>query len=229
MSFVGLVFLVALWVLFLAVDLIFIAFLIPRIGTAQTESVVNKKTGKKAADKYFLKRNHRRKPSSPLRAPASGGPRYLSLHVGTFVSQDTYKWGNPVKNDVGKWTMGVTYRVGEWVNSMDLLFRADFIAYEVDDKDPLKLSLMPIVTFPDSKSGFPLYFGAGAGLGIFFKQAEEESSLSFDYQLIAGARFLDVLGSTGVFLEIGLKNHIHLLSDGQHNGVFGALGAAFTF
>jgi hypothetical protein len=67
------------------------------------------------------------------------------------------------------------------------------------------------------------------GPGIFFKQASQESSLSLDYELVAGARLFDMVENTGFFLEFGLKNHLLLLSDGQFNGVYLAGGALFTF
>ena len=69
----------------------------------------------------------------------------------------------------------------------------------------------------------------GAGLGVFFRQVEEESNLSFDYQLVLGVRFLDVINSTGFFMEYGMKNHVQLLSDGQVNGNAISAGATFAF
>ena len=59
--------------------------------------------------------------------------------------------------------------------------------------------------------------------------SEGESSLSLDYQLIAGARIFDVFENTGFLIETGMKNHVHLLSDGQFNGVFLTVGSVFTF
>jgi hypothetical protein len=53
--------------------------------------------------------------------------------------------------------------------------------------------------------------------------------LSFDYQLIAGVRFTNLSGRFGLFFEYGLKNHLHLLSDGQVNGTFLSGGAVFSF
>ncbi|MCB0391674.1 MAG: hypothetical protein KDD58_10290 [Bdellovibrionales bacterium] len=197
-------------------------------------------TGKKAADKYFLKRKRRpsNQESSPppvRKGPTSssknfaGAPRYLALQFGLFTEEETYKWGKSNKNDVSEYMIGITYRIGEWTNSMDLAIRADLVSFEVDDKSPTKLSLLPIVTFPDAKSGFPLYFGAGIGAGIFFKQAKEESHLSLDYQILAGARFFNLVSSMGLIFEAGLKNQLFLLSDGQHNGVYGSIGGVFTF
>jgi hypothetical protein len=125
--------------------------------------------------------------------------------------------------------MGVTYRVGEWVNSMDLGFRAEYTTYHVDNKSAAKLSFMPVITFPDAAARFPLYFGAGLGLGIFTTQLDGESALSLDYSLFLGTRFFDIFRNVGFFLEFGLKNHLFLTSDGQFNGVFVAMGPAFTF
>jgi hypothetical protein len=74
-----------------------------------------------------------------------------------------------------------------------------------------------------------LYFGAGAGLGIFVKQLPSESQLALDYQLIGGARFLDVFDNVGIIVEAGLKNHLMLDFSGQYNGVFVNAGAVFAF
>ncbi|MCB0369349.1 MAG: hypothetical protein KDD45_07815, partial [Bdellovibrionales bacterium] len=97
------------------------------------------------------------------------------------------------------------------------------------NEKPLKMSILPVLIFPEASSKFPLYFGVGAGLGVFFKQVQDESNVSFDYQLFMGARFFNVYGSTGFFIETGLKNHLHITSDGQFNGSYLAAGAVFTF
>lgn len=193
--------------------------------------------GKKAADKYFQKRKRvegrKAKRSTASRKVASSAERYLALHMGGFVDGQTYNWGEGNKGNVSNMTIGVTYRLGEWINSMDLLLRADFISYNLNEDDVLKVSLMPLIVFPDARSEFPLYFGAGIGPGVFVQQIDEESSLSLDYQALVGVRFFDLFptSSTGIGLtsEFGIKNHIHLLSDGQSNGVFMSAGFVFTF
>jgi len=152
------------------------------------------------------------------------------LHLGTFVSDTTYKWGGKETADnVGRWNVGVTYRMGEWTKSMDLAIRVDLASYALDEGHATKLSFLPVVMFPEASSRFPLYFGAGIGPGVFTGQIGQESSLSLDYQILAVARFFDVFGNTGFFIEAGLKNHIFLLSDGQFNGTFVALGTVFSF
>src|SRR5262245_24092004 len=119
------------------------------------------RVGKNAAAKYM----------GTERAPASSSrEHYLNIHLGTYVDDAAYNWGQSGKqSDVGGLNVGVTYRVGEWTNAMDLLVRADFTSYDLNAGHALKMSLLPVVTFPDATSHFPLYFGVGAGLGIFFK------------------------------------------------------------
>ncbi|MGE3975782.1 MAG: hypothetical protein AB7F59_14750 [Bdellovibrionales bacterium] len=185
-----------------------------------------KQVGEKAASKYFTRKESARASSSS----SSDRAHFLALHIGTFVDSDSYKWGvSDHVEDNGKLNMGLTYRMGQWSDTMDMHLRVDFISYDLPEAKPLKMSVIPLFLFPDADSEFPLYFGAGIGPGIFFKQVAQESSLTLDYQLVAGARAFDLIENTGFFIETGLKNHLNLLSDGQFNGVFIAGGAMFTF
>lgn len=178
------------------------------------------KTGRKAAGKHMNRKV----------AAIGGSARYMAVHLGTFSDSEAYRWGDQDSwNDKAKTNIGVTYRVGEWTNSMDLLFRAELMSFDFDGEKPYKLSMMPVVIFPDARSTFPLYFGAGIGAGIFLKQVSGESSLSLDYNLILGTRFFDVIPAGGFFFEAGLKGHVHLLSSGQFNGTYLAGGMVFTF
>jgi hypothetical protein len=195
------------------------------------------KVGKEAATDYFKARENRRvarreDDTVVERHPDSshGGDRYLTIHFGTFVNDKAYRWGqHSSDSNVGGGMLGVTYRVGEWKSSMDLLLRAELMAYDIDSQHPVKLSLMPIIAFPDSRSDFPVYFGAGAGPGIFFNQVSGASDLSLDYALLIGGRFAHVFGENGLFLETGLKGQFFLLSEGQQQGIFIAAGGVFVF
>lgn len=186
-------------------------------------------TGRGAAQKYMGVGGTGASTRSPAQAGTSAA-HYLALHVGAFVSDDAYKWGRENRvSDVGNVTAGITYRIGEWVNSMDLALRLDFSTYDLPAGDATKISVLPIVLFPDASSRFPLYFGGGLGPGIMAKTTDGESALTLEYQLLLGARFFEVFDSTGFFVEAGIKNHLHLFSDGQFNGQFIAAGAVFTF
>ncbi len=208
-----------LWILFLS--LIVLAF-----SSANATPVVGRGVGKEAASEYFQKRGSER---DPAEAPAPSD-HFLALHLGKITSGDAWEWGmNGRQTGMSGSTFGVTYRMEEWTKSMDMNLRVDFIEYDAAGEKPTKMSLMPLWIFPEASSRFPLYFGFGAGVGVFFKQIRDESALSFDYQLIAGARFFNVYEATGFFIEAGLKNHIQLLTSGQFNGTFISAGAVFTF
>jgi hypothetical protein len=203
----------------------------------------NSKVGRKAAQKYMGKKGeepgHKKTDDDSRDADtANGGPNahYLAVHLGSFVSDNSYKGNAQDGSNIGRFNLGVTYRLGEWVNSADFAIRVDYLTYAYNaypghDGRAKKLSFMPVLMFPDASSHFPLYFGAGAGLGVFLNQVQDgnPSILSLDYSIFAGVRFFDVIERTGFFLEAGLKNHILLLSEGQFNGTFVAAGAVFNF
>jgi hypothetical protein len=193
------------------------------------------KVGRKAAQKYMAP--HQASPADQTGESEHHGlsltsqdAHYLAVHIGTFVSDNEYKWGSRDSDSgVGKFNIGATYRIGEWVNSMDLGIRVDYTSYNLVDGHAGKLSFLPVIMFPDATSHFPLYLGAGIGPGIFTSQVTNESSISLDYQFFVGLRFFNVFENTGFFAEAGLKNHFLLLSDGQFDGTFVALGAIFSF
>ncbi|MGZ3742673.1 MAG: hypothetical protein ACXWRE_08310 [Pseudobdellovibrionaceae bacterium] len=196
------------------------------------------RVGRGVAAKYFGKRTpdiSEEREESPPTTYVNSAPNdhFLALHYGKMMGSTAYDWGTESKQtNVGDFTAGLTYRMGEWKNSMDLNIRIDFIQFNVvgnGEPKPLKMSILPLITFPDVAARFPLYFGFGAGPGIFFRQTDGEASLSLDYQLIAGARFFDVFENAGFFIESGLKNHLQLWNSGQFNGTFLSAGAVFTF
>lgn len=175
--------------------------------------------GRAAAQKYFVKSEN---------APSFGNSRLLSLHFGGYLRSKAYQWGSSSTFErAGVQTTGVTYKVGEWTQAMDLNLRIDYMQYEFENSKPIKISFLPLLTFPDSATEFPIYFGIGAGPGIFISQMERESNLSLDYQLIFGVRWLDIWHQSGFFIESGIKDHIHLLSDGQFMSQFLTAGAVF--
>lgn len=189
--------------------------------------------GRKAASRYFQKDSDQvRKPAQLDESGgggAGGGEQLLMLSLGTYIGSKSYQWkGSDSRDNVGRTSYGVTYLFDHW-GSMDVNLRVDFNEYRMDDDRLTKMSILPLITFPPASARFPLYFGIGAGLGVFFKQIPEESNLSFDYQLVAGARFMDLFENFGFFFELGMKNHLHLLSDGQLNGSTLTAGAVFSF
>ncbi len=183
--------------------------------------------GRKAAEKWLQKNEPSQEVSrSPDQEDSSDS--FLAIHLGGFVSSTSYAWAGGTRENPARSTYGVTYLFEEW-GRMDLSARIDFNEFHLGSERPRKLSVLPLLTFPAADTKFPLYFGFGAGLGIFFKQVQDESSLSLDYQLVVGARLFELYESMGAFVEYGMKNHIHLFSDGQLNATHLTAGLLFTF
>jgi len=177
------------------------------------------RVGRAAAQKYFVKNSTE---------GDSINTRLLSLHIGGYLRSKAQNWGSQTLADqVGVETIGVTYKIGEWIRTMDLNLRIDYFQYDVDKEKPIKVSFIPLLTFPDAATDFPLYFGVGAGAGFFLNQLERESSLSLDYQLIFGVRWTDLWNHSGFFIESGIKDHVHILTDGQFRSQFLSAGAVF--
>jgi hypothetical protein len=192
----------------------FLLFSTAQLGSAQ-------EVGRKAAEKYFQE--------DARKSPSAIGDNLLLLHLGRYVNSQAYDWGATAEvGDVGAANYGVTYLFDEW-HGLDLNIRMDFSEYNVQSNRALKLALLPLWTFPRADTRFPLYFGLGGGVGIFLQQLNNKSNLSFDYQLVMGARFMDLTPGFGAFIEFGLKNHLHILTNGQFNGTAFSAGAVFTF
>lgn len=192
------------------------------------------KVGKRAAAKYFQAQNSSSETESYNREPASeplgSQDHYLALGFGSFTQSDVYKWGQDSKQeDVGKFGVDMTYRLTSDDSLFDQALRVSYNEFKPAGQHSSKLSFMYAMMLPDASSQFPLYFGIAAGPGVYLKQISEESSLSLDYQLFLGLRLFNVFESTGFYIEGGLRNHLHLASDGQFNGTFISAGAVFTF
>jgi hypothetical protein len=186
--------------------------------------------GEAQAQKYFQKKKDPAAAGQKDDNTVSPNEHYLAIHLGGFLSSDAYQWGaTPHVSSAGRLQGGVTYRMGELGKLADWALRADFIGYQLPEGTALNMSVLPMILFPDAASTFPVYFGIGIGPGVFLSQITNESTLSLNYELVGGVRFFNVIGNTGFFVETGLKNEIHLLSDGQFNGFFLSLGALFVF
>lgn len=191
------------------------------------------KVGKIAAAKYFEQNpEHQGKESRDLASADDGvlpEDRYLAFGLSSFTKSDTFNWGSSNnEQNIGKLGLDMTYRLSE-SNYIDYGLRVLYTEYEPRNQKVNKISFMSTAILPDAGSKFPLYFGAAAGLGVFFSQLKDESPVALDYQIFLGLRIFNLFESTGFYLEGGIKNHLQLTSDGQLNGMYISSGAVFTF
>lgn len=190
------------------------------------------KVGRSAAAKYFQKNPDQEPTQYRYTASESGGDmgRLLGLGVSTYTKSDSYSWGtNTKETGVAKWGLDLSYRLSQYNSLLDYSLRVSYSEFEPANQRANKLSFMYAATFPDADSRFPLYFGLAGGAGVFMTQITDESPVSFDYQLFAGARIFELFEKTGFYIEGGLKNHLQLTSSGQLNGTYLAAGLMFTF
>lgn len=187
--------------------------------------------GKKAAAKYFQARgSDSYEPSYPSTIEAlTSDDHFMAVGISSYTSSKAYNWGVNRERDVAKTGLDVTYRLTQEYALFDEVIRLSFNTYDVANKDASKLSFLYGMTFPDATSKFPLYFGFAVGPGVFFKQIDGESEIALDYHMFLGLRLFNLLEQTGFFVEGGIKNHMHVTSDGQLNGTYFSAGAVFTF
>lgn len=194
-------------------------------------SAWSQQVGRDAAAKYFeTEQQNRKEENYPEYARSQRGSHNLLLGLTKFTDSKAWAWGGKGKEEsVGEYSLGVTYGVDRLSDTMDWALRVEYSQFKPREKKATQLGFSALLTFPQADSRFPLYFGAGVGAGFFFTQLDSESSTALNYQLLLGARFFDVYKNTGFFIETGLKNHLHIASDGQFNGTYVTLGATFTF
>lgn len=191
--------------------------------------------GRKAAAKYFQARGDSSyEAASVPRFPSTieslgSEDHYMALGISSYTSSKAYKWGVNNEEEVAKTGIDMTYRLTQDYELFDEVIRVSYNTYKPAGQKASKMSFLYGMTFPDATSKFPLYFGFAVGPGIFFNQIDGESTVALDYQMFLGLRLFNLFERTGFFVEGGIKNHLHLTSDGQLNGTYVSAGAVFTF
>ncbi len=216
------------------------------IGLAPQSAKANQPVvGKKAAQKYFAGEAGQKKATTSAYddvqtiqsarrvgnvSSLSSDDHYLAMSVGFLTQSDAYLWGSETKQkDIGGMLFDLTYRLNQDSALFDEGMRISYGEYEPEGERAQKLSFLYTILLPDAGSRFPVYFGLAAGPGVFMRQISTESPVSLDYQLLLGLRLFNVFENTGFSIEGGLRNHLHVTSNGQLNGVFISAGAVFTF
>lgn len=155
--------------------------------------------------------------------------RYLNFYLYNSLKDRSYSWGEEANSQLLKWSLGISYKWDKFGDFGDSIFKLKMSSFDINNTSVYKNSLLIGVSFPDVDSGFPFYFGASIGGGVFFNQINSESILSLDYQLYLGLRFINIYNTMGAFIEGGFDNHFFLLSSGQYDNMYLAVGLSFVF
>ena len=180
-------------------------------------------TGKSAAMKYFTgdakKQISTRNPAGSGEVPSQ---KILAVAVGSLINSKNYNWS---EENFSGWNVEAFYQ-SAGTGYFGQGFHLEMQKFAADNTELTKLSFLVSLTFPRRLS-FPVYLGLAAGPGYFLKQQENESDFTFDYKAYLGLRLHQV--NSQYFVQSGVKNHVHVLSDGQFVGWFVSSGVAYTF
>ena len=183
--------------------------------------------GKQAADEYVLNRTNR------LTSPEE--PRFIGILGGHTFYSSASNWGDMQCSDrcsgIGGYQIGLIYGSRMNWKSVDLMWKAVVNFYNLKDEyKPISFSVKPNLVFPELKSKVPIYVGVGAGVGTFTRQAAPTSALSVDVDTFVGLRAMNVLGSLGLFAEVGWQTKIFLLSErGRFRSGYATVGTGLNF
>jgi len=181
--------------------------------------------GKDAAMKYFTGKPSRTPSSSSnisITSPQSTDyDRLLSVAIGGLIQTKSYGWS---EQSVQGWNLEAAYQSqGDYFLTG---YALDFQKFVNEGEELSKIAFLFSVSFPRRQT-FPVYIGVSAGPGFFLKQKKDESQFSFDYKAYMGMRLSQSYSL--FFLEGGVKNHLHILTDGQFIGWYMSSGVAYRF
>ena len=158
-----------------------------------------------------------------------GSPRHLGLYLGTSLygettDQDTFK-------PFSSFVFGLSQRIREFPAIGDLSIRVELLSMKfADKKREWLVDVVPVFSLPDVRSGFPVYVGAGGGVGLFPRHiVKKEPVLSFNARLFAGVRVIDWYENMGFFGEVSVKTQFPVYDAKLYMEVFLTLGGLFSF
>lgn len=176
--------------------------------------------GRDAAMKYFTKKNKRQLASQPVYDP--GNSRLIAIAVGSLIDSKNYQW---TQDQLSGWNAEIFYHQAT-KGYFGQGYHLELQKFAGENREFSKVSFLLSFTFP-RKLSFPVYLGVAGGPGYFTKQLKGESAFSFDYKAFLGFRLNEI--HSQYFIQGGIKNHVHVLSDGQFIGWFVSSGVAYRF
>ena len=151
--------------------------------------------------KYTLKNYFAdRKPNESL---SQGYFRRLGLYIGTSVHGE--EGPNTIK-PFSTMLLGLSQRLREFplFGSADL--RVELRSMRLSTHREWLISVTPVFSLPDVSSGFPVYAGAGGGVGLFPRHlVKKRPVLSLNALLFGGVRMVDWYENAGAFGEVGVQ------------------------
>ena len=171
-------------------------------------------------DNYFSKRK------SNIES-YQGAPRHLKLYLGASVygETETRKF-DPLFSRA----LGFSQRIKEFPARGDLNLRVELQSLRLLSHRTELISIVPVFIFPDVRSGFPVYVGAGGGMSLLpLHLVRRQPALSLTGQIFAGLRLVDWYKNAGLSGEMSLKTHLPFYDRELYMEIFITLGFLFSF
>ena len=157
----------------------------------------------------------------------SGSPRSLSIYGGGTL---TGKTKNKSIKSLSTKIIGFDQRLQDYPALGDLNIKTELNFITIQDKPVTVIQISPTFSTPDIRSGFPLYVGAGAGVGLSPDMIiESKMPLFLNAQIFSGIRFVDWYKNAGFKLEVNMKMETSLSELDLRLEVIGLMGLVFSF
>lgn len=158
-----------------------------------------------------------------------GSPRHLALYVGASLYGEATDQ-SPLK-PFSTVLFGLSQRIKEFSTIGDLNIRVELLSMKfADGKREWLVNVVPVFSLPDVRSGFPVYVGAGAGMGLFPRHiVRKKPTLSLNARLLAGVRVIDWYENIGFLGEVSAKMQIPFYDNKMYLEILLNLGGLFSF
>ena len=191
-------------------------------------SVYGESQGDKKSGYKYVIRNYfsSRKPNVQSH---QGSPRHLALYLGTSLYSETTD--QDVLNPFSSVFFGLSQRIEEFSAIGDLNIRVELLSMQfADKKREWLVDVTPVFSLPDVRSGFPVYVGAGGGVGLFPRHiVRKKPALSLNVRFFAGMRVIDWYENVGFLGEVSVKMHFPFYDTKLYMEVLVTLGSLFSF
>ena len=151
----------------------------------------------------------------------------FTLYSGmSFYRESTERSFKPFSSFV----LGFNRRLKEIPQLGDLNLQAAVISSQMATHRAVLLEITPRLTIPEIRTAFPLYVGAGLGLGFYPRYIiREQPFLSVNSQFFIGLRFFDLYYNLGFSAELNLKIHSPFSESEIYLETLGRMGLIFRF
>lgn len=125
--------------------------------------------------------------------------------------------------------MGFQQQIGSAPLLEDLYLKTEIQNFHLKRGRATQINITGAFSRPGWEKGFPVYVGAGGGLGFYpFHILKGRSFASLNAQFFTGLRLLNLYENLGLNLELSLHLHYPFSEQELYMDVFAGLGAFFS-